>query len=470
MIQKRLSYYNYFLILSIFLIVGYFITSLFFITKTSDYGEQAYTYAKITEQTDEILNKAFQMEAFALSFILTNNEDYHAKYKESRCVFHYSFNELKEHCSSLNLAERHVQKLEELINKRSDQIHVLVKQDSSSESKHDQIDQGAFLMGEIKDVLNGIRSESAEFRDLKKDEAIESTYNVLFMLSVFGVVMLVIVIISFSKMKSGILMNEAKTLKISQINKELKLVNENLENFAYVASHDLNEPLRKIRAFGDLVHEEMEHENYDEATIKNHIERMQNASKRMQLLIDDLLSYSRIHAQPKDFRPINLSEIIAEVENDLQLSIKEKDAAIKKVNLPNDVEADPIQMRQLFQNLLSNALRFSRDNVKPKIEISAVEIGVEDVPEELQRVSSQNKFYKIQVVDNGIGFDNQFREKIFVVFQRLHGRTAYEGTGIGLSICKKIVDQHNGLIKADGEEGKGAVFTIYLPKSQLKNE
>ena len=439
MAKKKLSYYNYFLILSIFLILGYFITSLFFINKTSDYGEQADTYAQITEQADEIINKAFQMEAYVMSFLLTHNDDYLSKYKDTKCVFHYSFSELKEHCLSLNLAEKHVNKLEHLIHQRTDQMDMMVKNDSvhtiADFEKQKQIELGASVMAEIKVVLNDIRTESANFRDAKRFEAIESTKNVLFMLSVFGVVMLVIVIISFSKMKSGILQNEAKNLEISQINKELKIVNENLENFAYVASHDLNEPLRKIRAFGDLVQEEMAQEDFDKSMVESHIVRMQNASKRMQLLIDDLLSYSRIHAHPKNFQDIDLNIILQEVENDLQLSIKEKGATIVKDNLPNKLKADAIQMRQLFQNLLSNSLRFCALDREPVIKISAKVVADKDISVDLNPISNNEKYYKITFSDNGIGFDNQFKEKIFAVFQRLHGRSEYKGTGIGLSIC-----------------------------------
>lgn len=467
MSDKRLSYYNYFLILSIFLIAGYFLTSLFFINKTSASGEKADVYAEITEKADGILKSAYKMEAVANSYLLTNSISSHEKYDQSKEELKQHYKKMQSHCTANELAGEHLLILGDLIEERISQVKHLVASDSSHTMHNDQrievINHGKNLMDEITVVLNDIRSISAKIRDEKRMEGNTSTQNALFMLSVFGFVMLIIVIISFSKMKTEILQNEAKTREISQINNALKGVNENLENFAYIASHDLNEPLRKIRTFGDLAKDEFKLETPDTDTIKDHLGRMQNASERMQQLINDLLSYSRVDRNYDDSKAIDLNKVVDEVKSDLQFAIKDKNAKVIIQNPPKSIHVDALQMRQLIQNLISNALKFSRSEVTPKINISAEKVDSDSVPLAEDTLLVAKKYWKIEVADNGIGFEQQYAEKIFSVFHRLHGRSKYEGTGIGLSICKKIVDQHQGIIKANSKVGEGATFSIYIP-------
>lgn len=449
------------------LISGYFLTSLFLINKTSYSGEQADIYAQITEKADNILNSAYKMESNAHSFLLTNNPDNFDKYNEASCTMKHYFQELTNNCYFKDLVADHIDHLHELIQTRIDQVNQLVKNDSThnmhNQSRIEAIDAGGSTMDEIQQVLNEIRKVSVEIRDNNRKEAVNSTENVLYMLSVFGVIMLLIVIISFNKMKREILANDAKTKEISLINNELKSMNENLENFAYVASHDLNEPLRKIRTFGDLIKEEMESKTPDNEIVSSHIDRMQNASARMQQLINDLLSFSRVSKQLEDKEDVNLQKIVDEVLIDLQIVVKEKKANISIDGLPNKIKADPVQMRQVFQNLISNSLKFTKEEITPKIEIDAKKVSKESIKHSEKNSLPFSNYWKITVKDNGVGFNQKFANKIFQVFYRLHGRSEYSGTGIGLSICKKVIDQHKGLITVDSEEGKGTIFTIYLP-------
>ena len=467
MTKKKLSYFNYFVVLSMLLISGYFLTSLFLINKTSYSGEQADIYAQITEKADNILNSAYKMESNAHSFLLTNNPDNFDKYNEASCTMKHYFQELTNNCYFKDLVADHIDHLHELIQTRIDQVNQLVKNDSThnmhNQSRIEAIDAGGSTMDEIQQVLNEIRKVSVEIRDNNRKEAVNSTENVLYMLSVFGVIMLLIVIISFNKMKREILANDAKTKEISLINNELKSMNENLENFAYVASHDLNEPLRKIRTFGDLIKEEMESKTPDNEIVSSHIDRMQNASARMQQLINDLLSFSRVSKQLEDKEDVNLQKIVDEVLIDLQIVVKEKKANISIDGLPNKIKADPVQMRQVFQNLISNSLKFTKEEITPKIEIDAKKVSKESIKHSEKNSLPFSNYWKITVKDNGVGFNQKFANKIFQVFYRLHGRSEYSGTGIGLSICKKVIDQHKGLITVDSEEGKGTIFTIYLP-------
>ncbi|WP_338875438.1 PAS domain-containing protein [Spirosoma sp. SC4-14] len=250
---------------------------------------------------------------------------------------------------------------------------------------------------------------------------------------------------------------------------ELRKTNANLEQFAYVASHDLQEPLRKVTAFGDMLQAQYSAELG--ANGADMINRMQSAATRMQILIRDLLAYSRIANTKESFGPVNLNESIADVLNDLEVIIDDKKAEVVAESLPI-VYGDAIQLRQLFQNLLSNGLKFTRTSVRPQIQISAELIrgreairpdGTHLIPEAL----FNRGFHRIAVADNGIGFEQQYADQIFQVFQRLHNRSQYSGTGIGLSIVQKVVDNHQGFVYAEGVPGQGATFVILLPIKTL---
>ncbi|MDH5642532.1 MAG: ATP-binding protein, partial [Nitrospira sp.] len=245
----------------------------------------------------------------------------------------------------------------------------------------------------------------------------------------------------------------------------LQSSNRELQEFAYVASHDLQEPLRKIQTFAQRMQVKCR-DQLDEHG-QDYLDRMTNAANRMQKLINDLLVYSRIATKAAPFTMIDLSQAAADVISDLQIAIEQSGARIIVDELPT-IEGDELQIRQLFQNLISNALKFRRPDVTPELHISVAPVNTAaagNLPVHLVTNSCQ-----IIVEDNGIGFDNKYTGKMFGMFQRLHGRSQYEGTGIGLAVCKKIVDRHRGTIEAIGEEGKGAKFVIQLPLSQQAQE
>ena len=241
---------------------------------------------------------------------------------------------------------------------------------------------------------------------------------------------------------------------------KLERSNRELVDFAYVASHDLQEPLRKIEAFGDRLVKKYSAILPDDG--KMFVDRMQNAAERMRRLINDLLSYSRVTTNAKPFQWISLNELLVEVQSDLQIRIEENAAQIEVGVLPS-IECDPTQMRQLVQNLVSNALKFRKADVSPIVKLSAhLEPAVDG--------TSVGPLITITIEDNGIGFDNQFKDQIFTIFQRLHSRNEYEGTGIGLATCRKIVERHGGTITADGVIGIGSKFIITLPQNQDAKE
>ncbi|SHE49358.1 response regulator [Flavisolibacter ginsengisoli] len=248
-----------------------------------------------------------------------------------------------------------------------------------------------------------------------------------------------------------------RTRELLEMNRELEIINHDLQQFASVASHDLKEPLRKILFFGNLIKDRAQ---FDE-TIGNYLNKILRSSERMSNLIGDLLNFTRLSAADI-FEICDLNRIIDEILNDLELTIKEKGATINVEPIPR-LEVVPGLMHQLFQNILSNALKFSRPDVPPVINITA-EL-VKD-PTLDSKAASAGAFCRITIADNGIGFDEQYRDKIFTIFQRLNAQVEYEGTGIGLAIAKKIVDKHNGLIDARSRQGEGASFYIILPTRQ----
>ncbi|RYD57900.1 MAG: PAS domain S-box protein [Sphingobacteriales bacterium] len=237
----------------------------------------------------------------------------------------------------------------------------------------------------------------------------------------------------------------------------LQQSNASLEEFAYVASHDLKEPLRKIATFGDRLMS-TQYENLDDSG-KAFIDKIIDSSRRMQTMINDLLNISIISGN-KSFSPTNLREILDDALAALEFKIEEKGAVIKSDNLPvaNIVVS---QFRHLFQNLISNSLKFSRAGVTPEITVSCQYLTPQEVED--PTVTKAARYLSISVADNGIGFDNQYANKIFTIFQRLHSKTDYEGNGIGLAICRKIAENHGGTIFATGVLNQGSTFTVIIP-------
>jgi two-component system, chemotaxis family, CheB/CheR fusion protein len=253
-----------------------------------------------------------------------------------------------------------------------------------------------------------------------------------------------------------------RTNELEEINKELQRSNRDLQQFAYVASHDLQEPLRKIMTFADRM--DAFREQFPEQG-KLYLEKITESSKRMARLIGDLLNYSRISREGK-FQTTDLNKIIKEVLLDFEVIIKEKNAIINIRKLPS-FEAIPLQMEQLFHNLFSNAFKFSRDNVAPEINITYRNLPQEEAVKR-KELDPSAEYFEIIFKDNGIGFPLEFAQQIFVIFQRLNDRKHYPGTGIGLALCEKIVQNHDGEIFALSGEFKGAEFHVILPFKHVR--
>ncbi len=252
---------------------------------------------------------------------------------------------------------------------------------------------------------------------------------------------------------------EERTAELKQANTHLEASNAQLQQYAFIASHDLQEPLRKIVTFTRILEERFS-SKVPEAN--EYMNRIIASSERMRTLISDLLNYSRIEVDKK-FVLTDLNKIINQTLTDLEIIISEKNAEIIVEPLCN-IEAVPEQITQVFQNLISNALKFSKQDIKPVLKIFSEFTKEKSIS---SKASANGKFCRIYIEDNGIGFDEIYLDKIFSMFQRLHSKAEYSGTGIGLSIAKKIIENHNGIISAKSEENKGSKFIIVLPVKQL---
>ncbi len=239
---------------------------------------------------------------------------------------------------------------------------------------------------------------------------------------------------------------------------KLQASNRELEDFAHVASHDLQEPLRKVLTFGGRL--KVKFGDKLGSNGLDYIDRMQNASERMQVLIEDLLTYARVTSKAQPFGQVDLARVAKEVLSDLEIRIEEVGAQVEVSNMPT-IEADALQMRQLLQNLIGNALKFHRKGQR-----HIVKVHTETLAEHESLPGKGSGACRLIVADNGIGFDDNQADRIFGVFQRLHGRSDYEGTGVGLAVCKKIAERHGGNIIAKGEPDKGAKFIVTLPVLQ----
>jgi PAS domain S-box-containing protein len=252
--------------------------------------------------------------------------------------------------------------------------------------------------------------------------------------------------------------------KLKIYSDKLERSNRELQDFAQVASHDLQEPLRKILAFGDRLKSKAE-ESLDDQS-KDYLQRMCSAAVRMQTLITDLMAFSRVAIKGQPFVPTALGVIARDVSADLETRMEEAGGRIEIEELPT-LDADPMQMRQLLQNLISNSLKYYREGVPPIVRIYSKELEARNSGA-MGESALTGQLCQILVEDNGIGFDEKYLDRIFNVFQRLHKKGEYEGTGVGLAICRKIVDRHGGTITARSTPGQGTIFIVTLPVRHLK--
>jgi light-regulated signal transduction histidine kinase (bacteriophytochrome) len=241
-------------------------------------------------------------------------------------------------------------------------------------------------------------------------------------------------------------------------NEELESMNEQLSTFAFIASHDLREPLRKIHFFANAIRETDGAKLSEKASA--YFDKIINSINRMNSMISDVLKFSRANSNVDEFTTIDLNKVLIVATNDLSEMVKEKNAQISCNTLPT-IKGNQTQLIQLFENLIGNALKFQKAGVRPEVDITGVLMEGSSINH--PQAELNKSYVRLEFCDNGIGFDEQYLPKIFLMFQRLHGKAEYPGTGMGLAICKKIVENHRGFLVAKSEPGKGAKFTCYFP-------
>lgn len=409
-------------------------------------------------------------------FLITQDEEYLRHYKKASLELE-SLSELSPTLFlQVDLQSEELQELFKLVKEKTDDMDEIVAKAQNDNFRQAirivETDEGRVKYTRIRQLLSSIssRENASRAEQITNLQSVtqESQRNVI--ISFFTSVLLVLGLVVLARANlqanrerqheieaQNTKLTEAvseRTRELSIFSDELARSNRELEDFAFVASHDLQEPLRKITAFGDRL------ETSDNLSDKQHdyLQRMRSAASRMSTLINDLLEFSRITTRGKEFQDVDLNTIIEHSVDDLDVLIEETAVEVVVDKLP-EIIADPTQMRQLFFNLIANGIKFSSGEKQSKVHVSAEQITKPDSIE----LEGFDDWYKFSIVDNGIGFDQEYAEKIFAPFQRLHSRQEYKGTGIGLAICRRIVERHNGLISAIGKSGEGAIFEICLP-------
>lgn len=412
-------------------------------------------------------------------FLITGDTKYLAPYAAALDNINSRITILNTLQSELPEQESNIQELIALIARKREEMNrvVALRESDLGQAAFGlaRSDEGYQIMQQIRDLVTRMEVREYRLMSAQRSEAAQSRQQVLVAIGVatftglllVGAVFVLIQRATIRQQRNAeklALTNEElesiisdRTREIERYSQELKRSNRELQDFAFVASHDLQEPLRKIRAFGDRLKDRYAPQ-LERGEGVNYINRMQSAAERMSLLISDLLQFSRASTHPSTFDKISLQQALDEVLDNLSETIAGRQATVDADPLPH-IEADSTQMRQLFQNLLGNSLKFTEPEVKPRIRI-----GVETFT---NKTDSDSKLWcKITVQDNGIGFDERFAERIFTPFQRLHGRSEYSGSGIGLAVCRRVVERHGGSIRVRSGPAFGTTFSVYLPVTQ----
>jgi signal transduction histidine kinase len=427
------------------------------------YAHKAEHTRVVLTTLDGLLVALKDAETNQRGFLLTRDSTFLSDFRHSRDGVTVWKQRLDASVENGSTQQANIDRLNGLVDRRVVALlNVLTIDRPDAGSMKDSVLYGRYLMDSV--IATATRLRNAEQKELdgaqlETKSLIAVTPMFLLVLSLFTIAIL---FAGYIVLARQLRMRQQAQSELENKVQDLNRSNRELEQFAYVASHDLQEPLRKIQTFGDrLVHRYRNGLNED---IRTGLLKIQAAAARMQTLIDDLLGYSRVLHVANEFVPTDLSQVVNDVLSDMEVSIQNKAARVSVDPLPALV-AVPSQMHQLFQNLLSNAIKFSKPTVTPTVHVSHQVVKGNTVPG-TKPIERAAMFHKISVEDNGIGFDQAYTDKIFVIFQQLHNKMEFGGTGIGLAVCKKIVENHGGYIAAESKPGVGSTFTFYLPATE----
>ncbi|MEB2774114.1 CHASE3 domain-containing protein [Algoriphagus sp. D3-2-R+10] len=427
-------------------------------------------------RADELYSSILERETNIRGYVLTRNEEFLTHYQQSNVNAELLLAQLQGLTMDNGIQQNNIEELRGLINTRVRTFEKTIeymKENGDLVGFLDPTKANNALIGYkmIKNVVLRIK-EVEKTLSREKNQSLINNINALpFIVGLISVFSITIGLVTFFSIyqynKSQLTANTEKALFQQKLKDQIKLLdnsNKELEQFAYVASHDLQEPLRKITAFSDLLNEQYADKLEGDGDL--YLSRITAAAVRMRRLITDLLEYSRAgKIDSEKIKTIKLSEVISETLEDFEVAIQDKSAKITLGKLPK-VKGSDTEYRQVFQNLISNSLKFSKPNENPEITITSDEASQELIGNYPSLDKSLN-YHLIKVSDNGIGFEKEHTDKIFSIFQRLHAKKEYEGTGIGLSITRKIIEKNGGFIFAESIPGKGATFNIILPVAKI---
>ncbi|MBD2755309.1 CHASE3 domain-containing protein [Spirosoma sp. BT704] len=432
---------------------------------SNDMQRVRHTY-EVVGALQNTLSLVKDVETGSRGYVITNDTTYLEPYRTGLRQLPKQLSQLRELNNETKVQQANQVQLEKLIDaklavtKARIGIRLADKKNFAvnKESKHqmDLLRRHVAMMVNMEQTLMDIRNRQAE-------RSFRNTLLIIFALSLLTFLVLVI---SYRLLEQELLRRQENEdqlrdyeVKLKSQIRQLEASNEELERFAFVASHDLQEPLRKIQSFANLITDR--YGNLFDGDSMLFMGKISNSAERMSKLIKDLLNFSRISNHQERFRTVQLSEIVQRILDDQELRIKGLNVRVEVGSLPA-VEAVSSQMDHLFNNLISNALKFIRPDIRPLLRIQARPVNGGTYA----GLIPDQRYVEITVEDNGIGFEEKYLEHIFKVFQRLHGKSAFEGTGIGLAICKRVVVYHHGYITAHSQPNEGTTFVVVLPESQ----
>ncbi|MCG9760975.1 ATP-binding protein [Pseudoalteromonas sp. Isolate6] len=481
-LSNKLSFIWFAVIVSVGLVASNALIGFNNVKELNQVQESIRNTSEVMMSLDQLHIAMLNAEAGQRAFLISNKESDLAPFEKSLQNLNESIARVAQNHSESDVQQQKINSYIDGVKRRFKTLQstIVVARNTDTGNEVLLLDRASDSGGDLREEYTRIMAAEVDIRaiqlnQLKRVRKEAQTNIVVFTLlsavMIFAILLLLVANLRSTKRAKHELEQandhleekvQARTEALEHYAEELNRSNRELEDFAFVASHDLQEPLRKIRAFGDRI-EKNYSEHLDDKG-RDYLARMTGAAQRMSTLITDLLELSRVTTRAKPFEEQDLNQVLQFVLEDLEIAVKDSNASVNAAVLPT-IKCDASQIHQLFLNLLSNAIKFRVDGRDPVITISV----------ENSQLMGQDA-YTLVVEDNGVGFDVEYADKIFSPFQRLHDRKKYAGTGIGLTVCRRIVERHGGAISATSEDGKGAKFTITLLVEptpiiqELKNE
>lgn len=417
--------------------------------------EQITRSYQIKSELNHLYAKLKEAESSQWQYMLTDENDFLKPYEEGRGKIDKIIKRLELYAQSSPEQAERLSDLKWSINAAlyslEDGLAIDQEKKVSKELLTKKISDSSVLLGSVKELIGEmVKDEDYHIREYRLQNIKESSFTPFGSLLLILFALLALVLFYYQ-------VNE-DFVQLQRINTELESTNEELNSFNHITSHDLQEPLRKIETFISRLDEKEKQKLSDNGKV--YLEKINSSARNMRRLIKDLLLFSQTNSTERELEIVELQSILNDVQTELEEELQSKNGEIIiKSELP-EVKAIPFQLKQLLLNLIGNSIKYAKSDVAPVIEVSH---SIIDPDKHLQKFLKGKHYHKISIADNGIGFDQQYAHKIFELFERLHQKNDYSGSGIGLAICKKIVENHEGSITAEGKPGVGSTFHIYLP-------